>query len=168
MESGYKLKLGGRELRALANIKLDEYPKYRVSGKHFAQVVKVYDGDTITVVMRTGKDTPYFQYNVRMFGYDAPEIRPPKNIPDRERIIESAKSARDYLQKLILNKPVILEVLPDDDKYGRLLCRVYAHMDISDMIASGKKVRDADFTLYVNASMVDHGHGYEYYGGTKL
>jgi endonuclease YncB( thermonuclease family) len=161
------MKLRGRALRNLASIRLNEYPKHNNAGRYFAQVVKVYDGDTITIVMRERDGAPYFQYNVRMYGYDSPELRPPKNTRDRARIVESAKSARDYLQKLIFGKPVLVEVLPDADKYGRLLCKVYARPGIADAIRSGKKVRESEFTLYVNDAMIERGHGYAYYGGTK-
>jgi endonuclease YncB( thermonuclease family) len=157
------------ELEELKKIQLNDHPKYAITGKFIAQVVKVYDGDTITIVMRANPKAPYYQYNVRMYGYDSPELRPPKSLSDEERVkeIEAAKMARDYLRELILNDPVLVDVLPDNDKYGRLLCNVYMHLDINAAIAEGNKLRDSDFSICVNNRMLEEKHGYEYYGGTK-
>lgn len=155
-------------IRELSAIKLKQYPKYRLQGSFLAQVVKVYDGDTITIVFRTGFDQPYFEYSVRMFGYDSPELKPLKDkdytnsrFTSREDEIEQAKSARDYLANMILEKPVIAEVIPDDDKYGRLLCRIFACATTDDPVSFD------DFTLNISDTMISAGHGYSYAGGTK-
>lgn len=149
----------------LSHIKLNDYPKAAPVGKYLAQVVKVYDGDTITVVFRKHRFAPYYQYNVRMYGYDSPELRPSKKIDTIKRlqIKKFAKDARDYLRELILEKQVIIDIISNDDKYGRLLCTVYAHpnLDIT------RNVMTEDFTINVNSKMLDNGHGYEYYGGKK-
>lgn len=92
-----------------------------------------------------------------MHGYDSPELRPSRSkdyslsrFASREAEIKDAEVARDYLAGLILEKPVQLEIIPDDDKYGRLLCRVYA---------DGRCIND---------DMVHSGNGYPYDGGTKV
>ena len=145
----------------LSKIKLGDYPKASVVGEFFAQVVKVYDGDTITITMRTNPGASYFQYNVRMYGYDAPELKPPADAPNRDKIIGAAQNARDHLKSLILGKPVRVVVHEDNDKYGRLLADVYA-------LAPNTPMSHENYTIHVNALMIGGGHGYEYYGGTKM
>lgn len=162
--------------RELSMIKLKQYPKYRLHGKFLAQVVKVYDGDTITIVLRTGDDQPYFEYSVRMFGYDSPEIKPPlakdysdSRFPNRDAEIAAGKEARDYLSNIILNMPVLVEVIPDNDKYGRLLCNIFVFDGIRDWLGNKSidPLTEYHFTLNINEDMIANGHGYEYDGGTK-
>jgi endonuclease YncB( thermonuclease family) len=133
----------------LAECSLGSCPKFAVSGEFFAKVVKVYDGDTITVAMKPFSELGVRQFQVRMHGYDSPEIRPPRSAVGRERTIERAREARDALAAMILDEIVLLEVLPENDKYGRLLCKV-RHRGV-----------------VVNDAMVKNGHGYEYFGGAK-
>ena len=90
--------------------------------KTYARVVDVYDGDTITIVMKHNKKLCKFK--VRMYGYDAPEMKPSLSNPNREREKEAAINAKNQLSSLILNKIVILECL-QFDKYGRLLGNIY-------------------------------------------
>jgi endonuclease YncB( thermonuclease family) len=93
--------------------------KFTFNGMKFiAKCVKVYDGDTIHVIV----DLPYFgirDITIRMYGYDTDEIR--------GGTVESKQSAieqRDYLKSLILNKFVYVVCL-DFDKYGRILANVF-------------------------------------------
>jgi len=86
------------------------------------RVIKVYDGDTITIATKlplTGvdKDT-IWRFSVRLNGIDCPELRT-KNESEKK----IATIARDKLSKLILNKMVDLEDV-SLEKYGRLLATV--------------------------------------------
>lgn len=155
-----------KTLRELEKIGLGDYPKFRLSGEYLAKVVKVYDGDTITVVMRIGSKEPFFEHSIRMYGYDTPELRPKKSkdysksrFNDRQDEIAHAKVAREYLSSLILGTVIKVEIITDDknvDPFGRLLCKVYAPSDAGY------------FDFCVNNDMVDKGYGYEYYGDTKI
>ena len=118
---------------------------------HLAKVVKCYDGDTIHCVFK--HDQKYYKFHVRMYGYDAPEMRPSLQLTEsvRNEIKENALKAKHKLEELILFKIVILECL-NFDKYGRLLANV--------------KINKDD-TKTINQVMIDLGHGKEYYGGTK-
>ncbi len=93
---------------------LQEEPKaVEVVKPDLYQVVSVTDGDTIRV-MYNGVSTP-----VRFIGIDAPEI----NSQDCY-----AQEAKDYLETLLLNKKIKLEIdekSGDTDKYNRLLRYVF-------------------------------------------
>ena len=85
-----------------------------------ARVIKVYDGDTITIASRIGMfDRTYYRFSVRLARIDCPEKRT-KNQNEKECALKAQKELED----LILNKFVKLEVIKTD-KYGRLLAEVY-------------------------------------------
>ena len=83
-------------------------------------VIKVYDGDTITIAARLPiASCPLYRFAVRLRGIDAAEIR---GKSEAER--KAALAARDALSALVLGKPVRLSEL-GTEKYGRLLAHVY-------------------------------------------
>ena len=94
--------------------------KFTFAGKTFkAKCVKVYDGDTATVVIRVFGG--YYKFNVRMDGYDTPELKPKKGTPEEKA--EERKwglRSRDVLANMILGKIVTINC-KDYDKYGRIL-----------------------------------------------
>lgn len=87
------------------------------------KVVKVYDGDTITVAGQINAMDGFFKFNVRLRGIDCPEIRPKKvgNWKDEKL---AALEVRDRLTKKINGLLVELRDVKYD-KYGRLLAHVY-------------------------------------------
>ena len=93
--------------------------------------VSIYDGDTCDIVLFS--DGKYTRYNIRMLGYNSPEIRQPKNIDNNIRVFNKALAiaARDKLALLLglnmeLEQRPLLRVLCDGyDKYGRVLATVY-------------------------------------------
>ena len=134
----------------------DNTKLYSLEGRKFrAKVVDIYDGDTITVVFKLNGH--YVKYKVRMYGYDSPEMKPLKNIPNRMDIIANAKYAKAKLSEKILNKIVILECLKWD-KYGRLLATVY--LQHSKLLFCG-------IDENMNNWMVEEGLGKPYFGGKK-
>lgn len=87
-----------------------------------ALVIKVYDGDTITVASKLPfnndlKDTVW-RFSVRLNGIDCPEI---KGKSESEKRV--AQIAKNTLSSKILNKVVLLEDV-QLEKYGRLLATV--------------------------------------------
>lgn len=119
---------------------------------HLAKVTKCYDGDTIHCIFKhNGK---YSKFHVRMLGYDSCEIKPSKNIEKikRDEILLKAQNAKKRLEDLILNKNIYL-YCESFDKYGRILGSV--KLNLND-----KKT--------INDIMIEEGHGYIYYGGTKM
>jgi endonuclease YncB( thermonuclease family) len=86
------------------------------------KVIKVYDGDTITIASKLPYEkSPLYRLHVRLNGIDTPEMKG-KNISLEEK--ESAKKARDFVSNLTLNKYVELKNIKSE-KYGRILADVY-------------------------------------------
>ncbi|RLA13261.1 MAG: nuclease [Gammaproteobacteria bacterium] len=82
------------------------------------QVVKVYDGDTITVDIDVGFHVSLKREKVRLYRINTPEVRGPEK---GKGII-----SRDWLRKKILDKEVILATYKDKKgKYGRWLADVW-------------------------------------------
>ena len=87
------------------------------------RVVKVYDGDTITVAapLYNGEGAPeldMYRFSVRLRGLDSAEM---KSHSAAEKAL--AVAARDALSAKVLGRVVRLEGA-EPEKYGRLLCGV--------------------------------------------
>lgn len=84
------------------------------------RVVKVYDGDTITIASAVPGlyASPVYKFTVRLRGVDTPELR--SRDADEKAV---AKIARDALRKLIMHEVVDLHDV-ELEKYGRMLCDV--------------------------------------------
>jgi endonuclease YncB( thermonuclease family) len=108
------------------------------------KVIKVYDGDTITVAARLPNSIgPIYRFQVRLLGIDTAEI---KGGSANETII--AKQTRAALSELIFGKIVKLKNC-HNEKYGRILADVY----LDDM--------------HVNKWLIDNNYAVEYDGGKK-
>jgi len=109
------------------------------------QVIKVYDGDTITIASKMPyPESPLYRFSVRLNGIDTPEIKG-KNADEKE----IAKKARDELSTLILNKKITLKNV-QSEKYGRILAEVYLE------------------DVCLNDWMIEKRFAVKYDGGTKL
>ena len=126
--------------------------KFSLEGQtKLCKVVSVYDGDTCNVVF--DNNGVINRWNVRMNGYDTPEMRPSKKLPNRDEIKQKAIKSRDFLKSLIFNEDQLVYIKCGEfDKYGRLLGDIYINENDEDS---------------VNSLMIKTGHGYEYHGGTK-
>lgn len=114
---------------------------YPITSGH---VIKVYDGDTITIASKMPYETsPLFRFSVRLNGIDTPEI---KSKDENEKAL--AKNARDALSQLILNKNVTL-INVKNEKYGRILADVFLD------------------SLHLNKWMIEQQFAVEYDGKTK-
>jgi len=108
------------------------------------KVIKVYDGDTITIASKLpNTETPIYRFSVRLNGIDSAEIKG-KTANEKRIAIE----ARDKLRDLIFGKMVHLKNI-STEKYGRILADVF----IDD--------------LCVNEWMLDNNLAVPYDGGTK-
>jgi endonuclease YncB( thermonuclease family) len=117
-------------------------PRYRppiTKGK----VIKVYDGDTFTIVTKLYSTEPVYQFQVRINGIDTAEI---KGAVDN--IKKMSLLAKEKLSNLILNKVVRLENI-SYDKYGRILSDVYID------------------NIHINKWMVENHLALSYDGGHK-
>lgn len=134
--------------RKLRNVNTDQVGKFTFEGTtRWVRVCNVYDGDTVTVVM-IFKGTPY-KFQLRMFGYDCPEMKPPLSNPARQQEIAAAVAAKETLMVLVGDGIVKLEC-KGWDKYGRLLGTIYDR--------EGRNI---------NRVMVENGWGIPYMGKTK-
>lgn len=112
-----------------------------VAPVHEGTVIKVYDGDTITIASKLPfYGSPLYRFSVRLAGIDTPEMNGPE--------VERAILARNTLSNLVLHKKVKLQNV-STEKYGRLLANVY----LDD--------------LHVNKWMLDHKYAVPYFGGKK-
>ena len=82
-------------------------------------VIKVYDGDTITIATRVHNDKTMYRFSVRLNGIDCPEM---KTYNKSEKTV--AIMAKNRVIELIYKKKVILKDVKME-KYGRLLANVY-------------------------------------------
>ena len=83
-------------------------------------VIKVYDGDTITIAAKLKYwFSPTYKFQVRMNGIDCAELQTKNGCEKKHAII-----ARDALSKRIMDETVYLQNV-GTDKYGRLLADVY-------------------------------------------
>ena len=104
-------------------------------------VVKVYDGDTITIVSTLPfKDSKYYRFSVRLLGIDTAEMKGDEK--------DAAIVARDALSAKILGKTITLRNVTTE-KYGRLLANVYLDGEC------------------MNDWMLKNGHAVPYDGGKK-
>jgi micrococcal nuclease len=109
----------------------------------YCKVIKVYDGDTVTVGSRITGTNIVYRFSVRLAGIDTPEMTSKNNL-EKERAI----FVRDRLHDLVFGKIVLLKNL-STEKYGRILADIY----LDD--------------LHINKYMIDNKYAYEYNGGKK-
>ena len=111
----------------------------------FAKVIKVYDGDTITIAAKLPfNESPIYRFSVRLRSIDSPEIK-----CESKKECELAIESRDALHNLIFGK--IIELKNNGkEKYGRLLADIYFN------------------DIHVNKWMVDNNYAINYYGGKKI
>lgn len=123
----------------------DTIPNFSLDGyRGWAKIVNVYDGDTFRAVVF--KNNKVLKFTFRPLGYDAPEMKPRLDIPDRETHKMNAVIARDIFKELTgfnnsepesnpgycftctgkANGLVYLECYKND-KYGRTLVNVFAY-----------------------------------------
>ena len=107
------------------------------------KVIKVYDGDTITIASLIPGSTTMYRFSVRLNGIDTPEM---KSKNETEKLL--THNAQRELSEKVLGKVVHLKDV-SMEKYGRLLATVdYKNQNITQW-------------------MIDKGHAVKYDGGTK-
>jgi endonuclease YncB( thermonuclease family) len=120
----------------------------------YGKVVKVYDGDTITIASPLPNTIdPIYRFSVRLRDIDSPEI---KGVSEYEK--ELAVIARNALSEKILYKMVVLENI-DTEKYGRMLADVF--------LANETTMAKAD-TVSISKWMLENKYAVAYNGGTKV
>lgn len=109
-----------------------------------AQVLEVYDGDTITVDIDLGFSMVLKKHKVRLYGIDTAEMK-----GKDENLKKRAKEARDWLREMCLGKSIYLDSR-GADKYGRWLGNIFTQDGIC-----------------LNEELVRLGYAVSYDGGKK-
>lgn len=103
--------------------------------RYKAEIISVYDGDTVTADIDLGFHTWRRDEDLRLHGIDAPEVRGPERA-------DGIKS-RDALRERILGKELFICTIKDKQgKYGRYLVVIWVgDENINDwMIEAGHAV----------------------------
>ena len=116
---------------------------------YIAEVVSVYDGDTVTCIVDLGFKT-FKRVKVRLIGIDTPEVRT-KDLDEKARGL----ATRDWLREKILNKKIILHT-SEKGKFGRWLGTIW---DLEN--------DTQDFENSYNKQMINEGMAKEYWGGKR-
>lgn len=114
-----------------------------------AEVISVYDGDTVTLMIDQGMKH-FARVKVRMIGIDTPEIRT-KDLEEKKRGYE----AKDYLKSRIEGKTIIVQTLKKG-KFGRWLGVMWDYTEDAD-----------DLGESLNDEMIRMGHAKAYNGGKR-
>jgi endonuclease YncB( thermonuclease family) len=123
----------------------------------FAKVDSIYDGDTITIATRL-KGEQFWLYKLRLLGLDTPEIRPSRDLPNRESHKAASRLVKERLTAKIPPGSVIVVVFAKEGKYGRLLGTAYTTRRFFGSYYKNKNI---------NRWLIDSGYALPYDGGTK-
>lgn len=139
--------------QTLSRVDTNNAPKlFTMNGtERWCKVIQVYDGDTVNIVF-VEKSGELRHHKLRLFGIDSPELKPSKNLENRDVVISKAQMARDFLCALILDRIVYVR-FKNEEKFGRMMGDIFLSENPSD--------------VSVNRLLVDSGHAVEYFGGKK-
>ena len=153
--------MGNTIANSLNYKKVQRYNRFddlSLEGKEmYGKVLSIYDGDTLTIGINVWGQ--YLKTKIRMYGYDSPEMKPKLDVKNREDEIKKAHEAKDYLKDLIGDTNMVWIKFMKFDKYGRALANLYKTKTGCCM--------SKDLEKSINAIMIENGHGYAYFGGTK-
>jgi micrococcal nuclease len=114
-----------------------------------AEVLNVVDGDTVDLRIDLGFDI-HHKIRVRLYGVNAPESRT-SNKQEKVLGLKAKQFTKDWLSG---HKWVFVNTIPDkNDKYGRILARIYSSQDIADPL-----------TACLNTDIIQSGFAREYFG----
>ncbi|MFQ5584401.1 MAG: thermonuclease family protein [Calditrichia bacterium] len=111
--------------------------------RYKANVVSVYDGDTVRVDIDLGLKTWVKNESIRLARINAPELRGDER---PEGIL-----SRDFLREQILGKEIILETIKDSKgKYGRYIGEIWLETNgewknINDLLVSSGYAQYAEY-----------------------
>jgi|688.fasta_scaffold00528_8 endonuclease YncB( thermonuclease family) len=156
-------------MEELRNIELNTYKLFSLKDYiTYAKMLKNYDGDTANIIFMF-EGIP-MHVKARLYGYDCSEMKPSLNDPNRDEKKKKALEAKKRLWYLCTkeeeeksHKTLIKIKCGNYDKYGRLLITVFNE----DYEIDPVKTNDELFKDSINNQMINEGHGYTYYGGTK-
>jgi endonuclease YncB( thermonuclease family) len=141
-------------------------------------VHSIYDGDTFTIIVpivfklysfyenlienelslsvdknyiKNDDNIKFYKVNIRLYGVDTYEIKPKKDIVNREEHMKKAIEGKEFVKNLILNKCVFVEFIKTkhDDPYGRPIAKVFIN---------GKNLSEL---------LLENNYAVPYFGGKK-
>jgi endonuclease YncB( thermonuclease family) len=99
----------------------EEQPIFSLEGeKCQAYCTSVYDGDTVTLNIKSERTKGVYAWKVRLSGLDAPELHPRLNDPTHDIQKIHAEKCRQVVMHFLLHKECTI-MCGKFDKYGRLL-----------------------------------------------
>jgi len=131
------------KLEKLKQVKNNDVTEFSLNNKEFVgKIVDVYDGDTCKVVFYLKDEL--VKFNCRLYGINAPELKPLKTKENRVEEIENGKKAKyklvsyccEYVDKIDdkncdqvieCNNTLVKIKCYDWDKYGRLLVELFKY-----------------------------------------
>lgn len=135
---------------------LENTKKHLTYISYQAKCIDVHDGDTITVAIDFGtRKHPRIEYlSCRLEGIDCPEISRTENLLE----IEHGLRAKEYVEKLIKNKIICIQINDGKEKFGRLKAVIYE----TDELPINLKLTS------LNQKIIQEGYGIEYHGEKKI
>ena len=125
-------------------------------------VIKVYDGDTITIATKLPYDeSPLYRFSVRLNGIDCPEIKG-KNALEKQ----VAHYAKMYVSDKVLHKTIYLDNVKTE-KYGRVLADVYINPILQAAGQGQEQAAGQRQNESLSQMLLRNGLAVEYDGGTK-
>jgi endonuclease YncB( thermonuclease family) len=114
------------------------------------EVIKVYDGDTITIATKLPliNDDDIYRFSIRLNGINCPEMKS-KNREEKNAAI----FIQQTLENLLLHKNVTLKNI-STEKYNRLLADVILY--------------ENNVEINISQWLLNNNYAVKYYGGTKL
>ncbi len=146
-------------------------------GFYEVDVLKCYDGDTITVSMQDDFFIPGCYFNPRLMGIDSAERKRNKKMEHIEELLIMSKYDECLISSLLLSdsfpeqvqERVIIKTVPKSkgsldtrDKFGRPLCKIY--MQVSDRVVNVLS-QFAISTDVFNVTHLNHVNLYSVVGG---
>lgn len=106
-----------------------------------ANVISVYDGDTITVNIDAGFNIWLYKEKIRLNRINAPEVTGSSK--------QKGIASREFLKNLILNKEILIETIKDKkEKYGRYLGEIYLKTSETETININDLLVEKGFAIY--------------------
>lgn len=155
----------------LQTLTTKQVKKFTLEDRSFdAKIVQIYDADTCHAIFFL--DNQFVKFNCRLFGIDTPEMKPPKNKPNRLEEKKMAKRARNRLVQLATNcdcnldtmykKKEIQSIIDKNTKIVKLHCH---HFDKYGRLLA--EFTDINDNKTYNQKLIDEKFAYVYNGGTK-
>ena len=126
------------KLKYNVNLNSPDCPnRHDLRGVYIGKFVSCYDGDTCDVVLLIPSDAGNGQmrmirYRTRTMGYNAPEIKQPKDEANRDQLKKMAVISRDTLWQMLsggtqnsAHQNLMAVSCHGFDKYGRLLVQIW-------------------------------------------